>query len=1173
MRRWLFPFILLWPGLAFAQTDDRSYLTAFLEDNLSDIGRTVTITGFTGALSSQAALQSMTIADADGVWLTLNGVVLDWNRAALFSGQLSVNALTAEEIIIARAPVSDPTGLPSPEATGFSLPDLPVSVDIGRIVATKIVLEPPVMGSRVEGTFEASMALAGGEGRANLTLDRTDDGPDGNLTLTASYSNASRQLVLDLDAAEAAGGIASKLLGLPGEPSVSFTIKGSGPVDDFSADIGLKTDAIERLAGTVVLGGTEDGATQFSAKLGGDLAPLFRPEYAAFFGSDMALQAAGARSADGRVQLSNLALKTRVLALTGNLAIAADGLPQKFSLNAILASPDGAPVLLPFAGDQKTRLSHASLDLIFDAAQSDEWGVTGVIDGFDRPDLKIARLSLDGSGKISRSTTGTLFKFSTQFGAAGLLPSDPALALAIGPDVTGAANGSWQEGSGNLALSTFDLVGSGVALNAKGKIEGLSTGLKVTGSAKAQIADLGRLSALTGRPLAGAGTTELAGTASILGGMFDLTGAINGTDLRLGQTEIDTLLKGPSRIEASVARTQAGTDLRSLVVTAATLKATAMGKIATAGSDLAANLAFSDLSAMGSQYRGSLTATASLTGTLQAGKINVTGTGNGLGIGQAEADKLLRGQSTVSAALNLVDGAVTLTNVSIRNQQVTVDANAENGAGSQIDLTAKLANLGLLLPEFPGAVTVSGIAIDEKQGFRLNVKVQGPGQINAAVAGLVAKNGTADLAIKGTGQAALANAFIDPRAVSGALGFDLRLNGPIRPSSLTGQVSLSAGRVSSPDLPFSLQNASLAATLSGGQAQITGQADVSTGGRATISGNFGLAAPNTAKLALGLRDVVLRDPQLYETRASGNLTINRPLTGGAVIAGQVTLRDTELQIPSSGLGGAEAIPDLRHTREPEPVRATRARAGLLGGAGDGSGRVDLRAYGLDLAISAPNRVFLRGRGLDAELGGTLRLRGTTAAVVPDGGLNLIRGRLDILGKRLVLSEAQLRLEGDFVPFIRIAASTQSDGVTSSVLIEGRANDPIVSFTSSPQLPQEEVLSRLLFGRGLETLSAFQAAQLAGAVASLAGKGGEGIVAKLRKGFGLDDLDVRTTNDGTASLRAGKYISRNVYSEIEVDQDGKSQIQLNLDVTDSVTLRGRASSDGTTGIGIVLEKDY
>jgi translocation and assembly module TamB len=1168
MWRRILPLFLLWPACGFAQTDDRSYLTAFLEDNLSDIGRTVTITGFTGALSSQATLQSMTIADADGVWLTLNNVVLDWNRAALFSGQLSVNALTAGEIIVARAPVADTGGLPSPEASGFSLPDLPVSVDIGRIAADRIVLESPVMGSKIEGTFEASMALAGGEGRADLTLDRTDDGPDGNVTLSASYSNASRQLVLDLDAREAAGGISAKLLGLPGEPSASLTISGTGPLDDFTADIGLMTDDVDRLKGTIVVGGTDDGTTKFKADLGGDLAPLFVPKYVEFFGSDVVLSATGAREADGRMQLSDLVLQTRALALKGNLALAADGKPEKFALNAALGLPDGSAVLLPLTTDQETRVSRANLDLSFDAAKGEDWTATGIIDGFDRADLKIARLSLDGSGKIGRGAAGTEVDFTATFGAEGLAPTDPALAQALGPAITGTTSGRWEEGSGNLAFSTFDLSGGGIALKAGGKVEGLSTGLTVTGKA-----DLERLSALAGRPLAGSGTAKLDGTASILGGTFDLTAAVNGTDLRIGQSEVDALLRGSSQIDVSIARTESGTDLRNLTIMAATLKATATGKIASAGSDLSANLIFADLSAMGGQYQGALAATASFTGTPLSGKIQLDGTGDGLGVGQTEADKLLRGRSTVSAKLELVDGAVALNNINIRNPQLTLDANAPNGAGSQIDLTAKLANLGLLLPEFPGAVTVSGTASNENTGFRINLKAQGPGQIDASIAGLLGNDGSADLAIRGTGQAALANAFIEPRAVSGGLRFDLRLYGPMRPSSLTGQVTLSAGHVSSPDLTFSLLAPLVTANLSGGQAQITGQTAVSTGGSATIGGNFGLATPNTANLVLRLRDVVLRDPQLFETRASGNLTIIGPLAGGALIAGQIDLRDTELQIPSSGLGGVEAIPDLRHVREPGQVRATRARAGLLGGAGDGSNRADLRAYGLDLAISAPNRVFLRGRGLDAELGGTLRLRGTTAVVVPEGGLNLIRGRLDILGKRLVLSEAQLRLEGDFVPFIRIAASTESDGVTSSVLIEGLANDPVVSFTSSPQLPQEEVLSRLLFGRGLETLSAFQAAQLAGAVASLAGKGGEGIVAKLRKGFGLDDLDVRTADDGTASLRAGKYISRNIYSEIEVDQDGKSQVQLNLDVTDSVTLRGRASSDGTTGIGIVLEKDY
>ena len=1173
MRRWIVSLFLLWPLVGIAQTDDRSYLTAFLEDNLSGIGRKVTITGFTGALTSQAAIQSMTFADADGVWLTLNGVVLDWNRSALFSGQLSVNALTANEIIVERPPVTDANTLPSPEASGFSLPELPVSVDIGRIAADRIFLGARVMGSEVEGTFEGSMSLAGGEGQANLTLDRTDAGPDGNVTLKTSYSNATRQLLIDLDATEAAGGIAASVLGLPGEPSASLSVKGNGPVDDFTADIALKTDNVDRLSGAVKLGGSEDGTATFDAVLAGDLAPLFVPEYAEFFGSDVSLKAKGARSADGSFQLPELSIQTRALALNGNLALAAGGMPEKFSLNVVLAAPDGQPVLLPLVSQTQTRLSRANIDLSFDAAKGNDWIAKGEVEGVDRPEIKIAKLSIDAFGTISNESVGSLFNFDTRFGAEGVAPRDEGLAQALGRSLTGNARGMWEESSGSLAFSSFDLTGSGLALNGSGQVGSLATGFAVTGKAAAQIADLSRFSGIAGRQISGAGVAEVAGTASILGGTFDLTTAITGTNLRIGQTELDALLSGQSKIEASVARTEAGTDVRRLELRAASLTASVTGKIATNGSDLVANLNFADLSAMGRQYRGTLSSKAAFSGTLQAGKIQVEGAGSGLGIGQTEADQLLRGQSTVSANLALADGRVVVTKINVRNPQMTVDAQTIGGAGSKIDLTAKLANLGLLLPEVPGTLSVSGTATPETAGFKVNLNALGPGGIDAQVLGRLATDGTADLAIKGTGQAALANAIIDPRSVSGRLGFDLRLKGSLKVSSLAGRVSLADGRVTIPELPFSLQKASVSAILSGGQAEIEGDAAMSMGGTATIKGRVGLDPPNNADLVVGLREVLVRDPQLYETHASGGLTVRGPLAGGAMIAGQIELRDTELQIPSSGLNGVEAIPDLHHVKEPVAVRATRGRANLIVGAGRPGPQASAGAYGLNLTVSAPNRVFLRGRGLDAELGGSLRLGGTTAAVVPEGGLKLIRGRLDILGKRLVLSEAELRLEGDFVPFIQIAASTESDGVTSSVVIEGQVNDPIVSFSSQPQLPQEEVLSRLLFGRGLNTLSVFQAAQLASAVASLAGKGGEGIVAKLRKGFGLDDLDVRTSDQGTASLRAGKYIARNVYSEIEVDQSGKSQIQLNLDVSDSITLRGRASSDGTTGLGIVLEKNY
>ena len=1172
MRRWLIPLIVACPGIAFAQTDDRTYLTAFLEDNLSEAGRVVTITGFTGALSSQAAVETITIADADGIWLTLNGVVLDWNRSALFRGDVAINSLTAQEIIVARAPVLDDAAMPSPEASGFSLPELPVSVDIGRIAADRIELGAALLGSQIEGSFEASLTLANGEGQAALTLQRTDDGPAGDVTLTASYSNASRILAIDLQAEEAAGGIAATLLNLPGAPDASLTITGSGPVDAFKADVALMTNGADRLRGTVELTGDPDGTTGFTADLGGDLAPLFLPEYAEFFGSDVTLDASGARSPDGSLQLTDLALRTRALALKGNLSLAPDGLPTSFSLNAALASPDGTPVLLPLTSEQETRIVSADLALTFDAADGNDWTVNGLIEGFDRPDLQIARLALDGSGKIDRTDQGRLFAFSMGYSALAIAPADPALAQALGQTVNGTASGLWQQGSGNLQLSAFELNAGDLVLRANGTIDGLASGYTLDGTATAETNDLNRFSGLAGRTLGGRGTVQLAGTGSVLGGTADLTATINGTGLRIGQTEVDNLLAGTSLIKISLLRDETGTRLRSLDLTAGTLVATATGKIASAGSDLAATLDFADLSTLGGRYQGALTASATLTGTLQTARITLQGEGNGLALGQADADKLLRGTSTLAATLALTHGKIGITDVRLTNPQITAAATTQQGAPTQLDLTAKLANLGLLLPDFAGPVTVSGSAVNGADGYRLDVQAQGPGQINARIAGLLAKDGTADLAIKGTGQAALANAFIEPRAVSGALGFDVRINGPVRLSSLSGRITLADGRISGPNLPFALQNTALTATVAGGQAQIDATAQASTGGSATLSGSVGLTAPNVADLSIGLRAIFLRDPQLYETRASGDLSITGPLAGGALIAGQLSLRDTELRVPSSGLGAVEDIPDLRHLREPGPVRATRARAGVLEGAGaDGPARG--RAYALDLTISAPNRVFLRGRGLDAELGGTLRLRGTTAAVVPQGGLNLIRGRLDILGKRLVLTEAQLRLEGDFRPFIRIAATTDSDGIATSVLIEGPSNEPVVTFASQPELPQEEVLSRLLFGRGLDTLSAFQAAQLASAVASLAGKGGEGIVAKLRKGFGLDDLDVRTSDDGTASLRAGKYISRNVYSEIEVDQDGKSQIQLNLDVSDSVTVRGSVGSDGETGLGIFLEKDY
>jgi translocation and assembly module TamB len=341
-----------------------------------------------------------------------------------------------------------------------------------------------------------------------------------------------------------------------------------------------------------------------------------------------------------------------------------------------------------------------------------------------------------------------------------------------------------------------------------------------------------------------------------------------------------------------------------------------------------------------------------------------------------------------------------------------------------------------------------------------------------------------------------------------------------------------------------------------------------------VDGPIGLDGGQTADLSITLDDLRLYDPELYETRVSGTLALRGPLAGGALLSGALQLGETEVRVPASGFSSADALLDIRHVRDTTTVRDTRRKAGLLAAiAGSAGAAGSGRAIGLDVTITAPSRVFVRGRGIDAELGGELRLLGTTAAVRPSGGFSLIRGRIDILGRRLVLSRADLVLEGSLVPQISIAADTESDGITSTVIVEGPADDPVVTFRSSPELPQEEVLARLLFGRGLDKISALQAAQLANAVAVLAGRGGLGLVGNLRRNFGLDDLDITTAEDGSAALKAGKYISENVYTEIEIDQEGKSRINLNLDLREGLTVKGKLGADGQTGIGVYLQRDY
>ncbi len=372
-----------------------------------------------------------------------------------------------------------------------------------------------------------------------------------------------------------------------------------------------------------------------------------------------------------------------------------------------------------------------------------------------------------------------------------------------------------------------------------------------------------------------------------------------------------------------------------------------------------------------------------------------------------------------------------------------------------------------------------------------------------------------------------------------------------------------------------LQDISLDVGFEGQQVTVRNLSAAPTaGGEITADGTVSLAPGNPADLRLRLDDVRYTDGSFVTTTINGQLALNGPATGGGgVIRGEINLGRTEISV-AEGLGQNVAIlNEVRHVNTPAAVETTLERANV----GEPSTPQPTGRGGLetDIRINAPNQIFVRGRGLDVELGGSLRITGPTNDLSPVGQFDLRRGRLEILGQRIDFDEGSLRLVGSLDPEIYLVAETRGRDVTAFVTVSGRASSPEITFSSNPPLPQDEVLAQVLFNRSIGDLSAFQIAQLAAAAAELAGGGGggPGILSQLRGAIGFDDLDVITNEEGETAVSAGTYIDDNIYLDVQTDTRGEARAQINLDVTRNLTVRGSVASDGNSTIGLFFERDY
>ena len=335
-----------------------------------------------------------------------------------------------------------------------------------------------------------------------------------------------------------------------------------------------------------------------------------------------------------------------------------------------------------------------------------------------------------------------------------------------------------------------------------------------------------------------------------------------------------------------------------------------------------------------------------------------------------------------------------------------------------------------------------------------------------------------------------------PRAVrlGGALQGSVQWSGSLAAPTLQGSLRGTALALALPGLGVDLRRGSLDARLRGEQLQLRSLLlhDAQGGGELQASAVLALAGGlPSGTLSILLQHVQALDRPGQQLRLGGRAQLQARRGRVAIDAG--------LQIDQASIELASgSAPRLAS----DVVVQGRARAAARAPALPLQARVRL-----DLG----DRFHVTGYGVDARLGGSLRLRAAAGQPLRAEGSMLVRsGSYSAYGQRLRLVEGgSVNFSGPLDnPGLNLAAQRANLPVQAGVRVTGTLRAPQVALTSTPPMPDDAILSWLVLGQDPATLSADQAPVLQAAAAALLSRGqGASLAGRLAGALGLDELRV------------------------------------------------------------------
>ncbi|MFP4386308.1 MAG: translocation/assembly module TamB domain-containing protein, partial [Alphaproteobacteria bacterium] len=340
------------------------------------------------------------------------------------------------------------------------------------------------------------------------------------------------------------------------------------------------------------------------------------------------------------------------------------------------------------------------------------------------------------------------------------------------------------------------------------------------------------------------------------------------------------------------------------------------------------------------------------------------------------------------------------------------------------------------------------------------------------------------------------------------------------------------------------------------------------GGELQVSG-FHQTKTGQTNLTLATEKLHIMSADILRGVLDARLDLTGEIKAGYSLTGEIKPEQLDVTIPESISGN---IPQLNVAVKGDSEEQQKTTPPIA------------QNLELDIDFIAPRRIMVRGWGLDAEFGGNIQIKGSAAQPLFYGDLQARRGRYTEFGKVFKFTTANMNFAGSIPPSptLDIETQTKAGDITAIITITGPVLSPKINFSSSPPLPEDEVMSHILFGEKMEDISPFQAVQLARTLNRFTGAGGQAgsalgnfdPIGSLRAATGLDELRIETSEEGGASIGAGKYLTDKVYLEFESGtEEGAGSANVQVELTPNITIESEVGQDSGGGAGIFWKWDY